>query len=71
MARIAHSKSAGAIPLGAVHRAKRQIEKMVAQKAGGSVAAISLEPPPSYDVCAGSRGDALAASAKLVGGEQG
>jgi hypothetical protein len=38
------------IPLGAVHRAKRQIEKMVAQKAGGSVAAISLEPPPSYVV---------------------
>jgi hypothetical protein len=38
------------IPLGAVHRAKRQIEKMVAKRAGGSVAAISLEPPPSYVV---------------------
>ena len=38
------------IPLGAVRLAKRQIEKMVARKAGGGVAAISLEPPPSYVV---------------------
>ncbi len=36
------------IPVGAVHRAKRQIEKMVAQQAGQKAAAISLELPLSY-----------------------
>ena len=36
------------IPIGAVHRAKRQIEKMVTQQAGQKTAAISLQPPSSY-----------------------
>jgi hypothetical protein len=36
------------IPVGAVHRAKRQIEKMVAQQAGQKAATISLELPLSY-----------------------
>ncbi len=36
------------IPIGAVHRAKRQIEKMVAQQGGQKAAAISFEPPLSY-----------------------
>ncbi len=36
------------IPIGAVHRAKRQIEKMVTQQAGQKTAAISLQSPPSY-----------------------
>jgi hypothetical protein len=36
------------IPIGAVHRAKRQIEKMVTQQAGQKAAAISFEPPPSH-----------------------
>src|ERR1700722_15165810 len=35
-------------PGGAVHRAKRQLERMVAQQAGQKTAAISLQPPPSY-----------------------
>src|ERR1700694_1142897 len=38
------------IPIGAVHRAKRQIEKMVAQHAGQKPGAISLLPPSSYVV---------------------
>jgi hypothetical protein len=38
------------IPLGAVHRAKRQIEKKVARQAGQRTAAVSLQPPPSYVV---------------------
>jgi len=33
------------IPVGAVHRAKRQLEKMVAQQAGQKAAAISFELP--------------------------
>ena len=36
------------IPVRAVHRAKRQLERMVAQQAGQKTAAISLQPPPSY-----------------------
>ena len=36
------------IPIGSVHRAKRQIEKMVAQQAGQKTGAISFEPPLSY-----------------------
>src|ERR1700722_11297812 len=36
------------IPVGAVHRAKRQLGKMVAQQAGQKAAAISFEPPRSY-----------------------
>jgi hypothetical protein len=38
------------IPIGAVHRAKRQLEKMVAQQTGQKAPAISLEPPRSYVV---------------------
>jgi hypothetical protein len=38
------------IPIGAVHRTKRQLEKMVAQQAGQKAAAISFEPPRSYVV---------------------
>jgi hypothetical protein len=38
------------IPVGAVHRAKRQLEKMVAQQTGQKAPAISLEPPRSYVV---------------------
>jgi len=36
------------IPIGAVHRAKRQIEKMVTQQRGQKATAISFEPPLSY-----------------------
>jgi tetratricopeptide (TPR) repeat protein len=36
------------IPIGAVHRAKRQLEKIVAQQPGQKAAAISFEPPLSY-----------------------
>jgi len=35
------------ISIGAVHRAKRQIEKIVAQQAAQKTAVISLQPPPS------------------------
>ena len=35
------------IPIGAVHRAKRQLEKIAAQKAEQKTAAISFEPPLS------------------------
>jgi hypothetical protein len=40
--------AATSIPIGAVHRAKRRIEKMVTQQAGQKTAAISLQPPSSY-----------------------
>jgi hypothetical protein len=36
------------IPIGAVHRAKRQLEKMVAQRAGQKTAAYSFQLPTSY-----------------------
>ena len=36
------------IPIGAVHRAKRQLEKMVAQQVGQKTAAISFQLPTSY-----------------------
>jgi hypothetical protein len=35
------------IPVGAVHRAKQHIKKIVAQQAGQKTAAISVQPPPS------------------------
>ncbi len=35
------------IPLGAVHRVKRQMEKAVARQGGQKAVAISLEAPPS------------------------
>ncbi len=38
------------IPLGAVHRVKRQLEKAVARQAGRKAVAVSLEPPSSYVV---------------------
>jgi hypothetical protein len=38
------------IPLGAVHRVKRRMEKAVARQAGQEAVAVSLEPPPSYVV---------------------
>jgi len=36
------------IPIGAVHRAKRQLEKMVAQQVGQKTAAIFFQLPRSY-----------------------
>jgi hypothetical protein len=36
------------IPIGAVHRAKRQLEKIVAQQVGQKTAAISFQLPRSY-----------------------
>jgi hypothetical protein len=38
------------IPLGAIHRVKRQTEKAIARQARQKATAVSLEPPPSYVV---------------------